>query len=62
MNAMGFNMGLLASVKDPPEGGPESEQVHGGGERQDAARGNGEKSFEPVHIGAQPTGLLLNGP
>jgi len=36
---------LLASVKNAPNRGPESEKVHRNGEREDAAGGDDEKEL-----------------
>jgi hypothetical protein len=38
-------MELLASVKDAPQGGSESEKVHGDAKGNDAGGGNGEEEL-----------------
>jgi len=40
-----FNMEPLTSAKAPPEGGSESEKVHGDAQGNHAGRGNGEEEF-----------------
>jgi hypothetical protein len=45
MNVIFFNMELLTSVKDAPEGRSESEKVHGDGEGDKAGRGDGKEEL-----------------